>query len=121
MKLENMLKASGLNYNPVALASGAAAYFVDNSGRDFPGELFKKCYCEYRANYNTVLVMDQANKAINDSFDYFKKEMHAIFWAVLAAEKERTDYQQAQELAKGQQYKYAVENNCINVFNAIYS
>lgn len=62
----------------------------------------------------TAHIMNNSDYEADRAYNTAKSELHDIFWSAIHSGKN-------QQEAKQIQYEYAVQHNCIDVFNRIYA
>ena len=62
----------------------------------------------------TAYIMNNSDYEADKAYNTAKSELHNIFWSAIHSGKNQNE-------AKQIQHDYAVQNNCIDIFNTIYA
>lgn len=111
---------NGYEVKTVTTNSGKYAIIVDGwNTPDFYNcinSIYKKCnvHIDFNVHTMTAHIMDNSDYAADRAYNTAKTELHNIFWSAIYNGKNQNE-------AKTIQYDYAVNHNCIDVFNGIYT
>ena len=111
---------NGYEAKTVQYTSGKLAVLVNGwNTPDFYNcihNVFKKCnvHIDFNMYTMTAHIMDNSDYEADSEYNTAKTELHNIFWLAIHNGKN-------QEEAKTIQYEYAVQHNCIDIFDMIYA
>ena len=111
---------NGYNAKTVQYNSGKCAVIIDGFKTidfvDSVMQIYKRSYVHIDFNVYTMTahIMNKSDYEADRTYNTAKSELHDIFWSAIHSGKN-------QQEAKISQYEYAVNHNCIDIFNAIYA
>lgn len=111
---------NGYNAKIVQYNSGKYAVIIDGFKTiDFVNSIMQiyrrsNVHIDFNVYTMTAHIMDNSDYAADRAYNTVKSELHNIFWSAIHSGKNQNE-------AKQIQHDYAVQNNCIDVFNTIYA
>lgn len=111
---------NGYNAKTVEYSSGKHAVIIDGFKTvDFINsimQIYKRSNVHINFNMYTMTahIMDNSDYEADRAYNTAKSELHNIFWSAIHNGKNQNE-------AKTIQREYAVQNNCVDIFNTIYA
>ena len=111
---------NGYNAKTAQYNSGKYAVIIDGFNTiDFVDsimQIYKRSnvYIDFNVYTMTAYIMNNADYEADRAYNTAKSELHNIFWSAIHSGKNQNE-------AKTIQREYAVQNNCIDIFNTIYA
>ena len=111
---------NGYNAKTVQYNSGKYAVIIDGFKTiDFVDsimQIYKRSnvHIDFNVYTMTAHIMNKSDYEADRAYNTAKSELHDIFWSAIHSGKN-------QQEAKTIQREYALQNNCIDIFNTIYA
>ena len=111
---------NGYNAKTVQYNSGKYAVIIDGFNTiDFVDsimQIYKRSnvHIDFNVYTMTAYIMNNADYEADRAYNTAKSNLHNVFWTAKNKKKNQNE-------AKQIQHDYAVQNNCIDIFNTIYA